>query len=67
MRIRIDIDADTLKEIVVEHLKQQLGDTFDPNHLKIETRSKQNFKSEWEVADFRATYEQFVLRQVKPR
>ena len=58
MKIRIEVDEKTLKDLVRGYIKQTLGDwPFDEGSLIIETKSKQNYKSEWEHAAFRAVYE----------
>lgn len=58
MKIRIEIDEATLTRLVVDHLTAQLGDlTPDEKQIRIEVKSKQNWKSEWETAAFRAVYE----------
>lgn len=60
MHIKFLITETELKQLVVAHLGEKLGNiTFAPENLKIEVKSKQNYKSEWEVAEFRATYEAF--------
>lgn len=55
MRINIEIDEAALRELVTRHLKEKLGSVgFDPKKIIIEVKSKQNYKSEWEAAAFRA-------------
>ena len=57
MKVTIYITKEELKKLVINHIEQKLQGDFDPNHIKIETKSTQNYKSEWESADFRAIYE----------
>lgn len=55
MTIRIEIDENRLKELVYADLREKLGSvSFSPADIKIEVRSKQNYRSEWEKAEFRA-------------
>lgn len=57
MKINIEIDEFQLKRLILDHLTRQLGDipvTMD--RIRIEVKSKQNYKAEWEQASFRATY-----------
>lgn len=62
MHIKIIIDAETLKRLVIEHLADRLGNLpLDKEDITIEVKSKQNYKSEWEPAEFRATYEKHTL------
>jgi hypothetical protein len=55
--IKVEIDENTLRGLIARHLEAQFGSTFDASKVKIEVKSKQNYKSEWEVAAFRARYE----------
>ena len=58
MKIRIEITKDALIGLVADHIEKQMGDIgFNLSDIKIETRSKQNYRSEWESADFRAVLE----------
>jgi len=58
MKIRIEIDERALRELVLKNLGAVLGDVaLDEKNLRIEVKSKQNYKSEWEEAAFRAVYE----------
>lgn len=54
--IRIEVDKHTLRALVRDYLAG-LGVDVEAEEVKIETRSEQNWKSEWESADFRATVE----------
>ena len=54
--IEIKLNKETLKKLVLDHLQKQLGDIpLETKHVCIETKSQQNYKSEWEQADFRAS------------
>jgi hypothetical protein len=58
MRIRIEIDQKTLVELVLRHLESKLGSIkLSEKDVRIETKSQQNYKSEWEKAEYRAVYE----------
>ena len=55
MKIRIEIDEQTLRGLVYAHLMEQLGSVnVEQDDIKIEVKSKQNYRSEWEAAAFRA-------------
>lgn len=57
MKIKINYDEHELKELIISDLKSKLNDIpFDKNNIIIEVKSKQNYKAEWEKADFRASY-----------
>jgi len=56
MNISITLTEIELKKIVFEHLCERMGKlSLCPEDVKIEVKSKQNYKAEWESAAFRAT------------
>jgi hypothetical protein len=57
MKLTVTITREELKKIVVDKIKERFNGDIDPIHVQIETKSTQNYKSEWETADFRATYQ----------
>lgn len=58
-KIRIEIDSKMMRALVLEHLRANLGALarIQDEDVRIEVKSKQNYRSEWEGADFRAVYE----------
>lgn len=56
MNIRVEITNEDLKSLIKEHLSELFNTPIDESKLKIQVKSKQNYKSEWENADFRAIY-----------
>ena len=61
MKITIEINEASLKELVVDEIARRLGDIpVSKEDIKIEVKSKQNYKSVWETAAFRATYDKTV-------
>lgn len=58
MNIKIEISEEQLKTLICQSMQEKLGDVkVNPGHIKIEVKSKQNYKSEWEKAAFRAVLE----------
>jgi hypothetical protein len=58
MKIKIELDEKYLRQLVLDSIGRQLGDVvFNANDVEIQVKSKQNWKSEWEPADFRAVIE----------
>jgi len=55
MNINIVLSEEDLKKLVVKELSDKLNCNIDIGVVKIEVKSKQNYKSEWEPAAFRAT------------
>ena len=53
--IEIEISETVHKQLVNGYLSDKLGDiSLDDADIKIEVKSKQNYKAEWETAEFRA-------------
>jgi len=60
MKTKIELNEKELRELVLAYLSRQLGDLdFNIDDIKIQVKSKQNYKSEWESAEFKATLEVF--------
>jgi hypothetical protein len=58
MKVKVVIDETELKNLVYDKIRETLGAfKFDPTAVKILVKSKQNYKSEWEEAEFKAEYE----------
>ena len=57
MNIKIEINEKQLIEIIINHLLEKVSELdFDKENLKIKVKSIQNYNSEWETANFKATY-----------
>jgi len=55
MNIVIELTEHDVKRLVCDELQRRMGDIqLEANDVKIETKSSQNYKSEWETAHFRA-------------
>ncbi len=54
MKIDIEIGEEDLKKLIIEHLEEILKVSLSIDDVRIEVKSKQNYKSEWESASFRA-------------
>lgn len=58
VKVRIEVDQAKLKELVLEYLREQVNFPLTEKDVKIETKSAQNYRSEWESgAGFRAVVE----------
>lgn len=61
MKIDIEISEETLKVLVIQYIQKQLGEVeFTKDDVKILVKSKQNYKSEWEQAAYKATISKTV-------
>ena len=57
MTINIEISEIEIKQLIYNELERLLGEIkLDKTQVNIMVKSKQNFKSEWEHSDFKATY-----------
>lgn len=56
MNIHIEISENDLKKLIKDYIEDKLNIEIEDNKIFILVKSKQNFKSEWEVADFKAEY-----------
>ena len=53
----VKIDESALKKLIKNHLEEITGVVnVDVTDIKIEVKSKQNYRSEWETSAFRAEY-----------
>lgn len=57
LALHIEIDQVEAECIIAAEIARRLGEhQFDPKCLNIQVKSKQNYRSEWERADFKAIY-----------
>jgi hypothetical protein len=61
MTIKCEYTSEDIKELVLRDLRTrfQTEDIVESDVL-IQVKSKQNYKSEWEIASFRATIEKTI-------
>lgn len=58
MKLKLEMTEEELRKIILAHFQCLLGDVeLKEKDVVIEVKSKQNYKSEWERAAFRARYE----------
>jgi len=55
MKINVEMTEHDLKHQIVKWFETNTGLEIAPAEINIMVKSKQNYKSEWEVADFKAT------------
>ncbi len=59
--VNIEVSEETLKELVCDYLREKLGDLdLMIEDVKIEVKSKNNYRSEWELASFRANVHKVI-------
>lgn len=57
MKINFEIDEKTLKKLIQEHFEEKTGQMIPEDKIVIKVKSKQNYRSEWEIAAFKATFQ----------
>jgi hypothetical protein len=58
MKMRLELTEDMVRQLIMQHLAAKLGDVdIKEKDVRIEVKSTQNYKSEWEPATFRAVFE----------
>lgn len=62
MKIQAELTEQDLKRLVLFHFQRELGMSLELTHrdIQIEVKSKQNYKSEWESASFRARIDKSI-------
>jgi len=57
MRIEIELTEKDLRQLVQAEIERRAGEIMIPeSEIVIQTKSKQNYKAEWETATFRARF-----------
>lgn len=54
IKLNLEIDSNTLRQLVIQYLNTILNYDLELEDIRIEVKSKQNYKSDWEAAEFRA-------------
>ena len=61
MKVQIEIDENELRAIVLDYIRARFRtEEIDPADVAIEVKSKNNYRSEWERAAFRARVDKVV-------
>jgi hypothetical protein len=56
MKIEIEISRQEVIRIIKRELESKLNHKINDSNFSILVKSRQNYKSEWEDADFKVTY-----------
>jgi hypothetical protein len=54
MKIDVEVTEEELRKLVLARLQNTIEAPIDAKSVKIEVKTKQNFKAEWEEGKFRA-------------
>lgn len=56
MNLHLELTEADLKKLILDEINERLnGLPVTEHEIRIEVKSKQNYKSEWEAASFRAS------------
>lgn len=58
MQITVEISEMDVRKIIADFLANKFGREINQDHVFIQVKSKQNYKSEWENANFKAVYKE---------
>lgn len=56
MNLNFELSEKDLRELIALEIQQRTGMQLKVDQILIEVKSKQNYKSEWESASFRARF-----------
>ncbi len=58
-KIHIELDDKIMKQLLFTYIEEQYGikEPLENNNVTIMVKSKQNYRSEWEPADFKVVIE----------
>lgn len=56
MKIKIEINEQDVKRLIAEYIEERTGNPVEEKDVVIYTKSKQNYRSEWEPASFKVEY-----------
>ncbi len=54
--IHVEVDEEILKKLVADYISGLTGRDIDKKNISIQVKSKQNYKSDWEEAEYKAVY-----------
>lgn len=57
MKIKIEITEKEIKNLIQNYIIEKFNEPIESDKIKILVKSKQNYKSEWENASFKAEFE----------
>ena len=60
MQIKIELTREDLKMLIQNHIEAKVNHSVDIKAISILTKSAQNYRSEWEKADFKAEYNTYT-------
>jgi len=60
VKLKLELTEYDLKLFVLNHISEKMDFTIKEEDIKILVKSKQNYKSEWETAEFKAVYEKII-------
>jgi hypothetical protein len=56
MQISCQLSAEDIRQAIADYVESTYGVHVSPNDVRVLVKSQQNYKSEWEVAHFKADF-----------
>jgi len=56
MQVNVEMNEKDIRDAISDWIRKEVGVSIYPQQVKIQVKSKQNYKSEWEEAAFRANF-----------
>lgn len=57
MKAVVELSEEDIREAICDYVRVRTGVSLKPSAVKVQVKSQQNWKSEWELAHFRAHFE----------
>lgn len=57
MKAKIELTESDIRDAILAHIHRQLGLTIPREQFKVQVKSKQDYRSEWEEAAIRCDFE----------
>lgn len=56
MQVSVSLDEKEIRRAIADYVEKQTRVSIQPGDVKVEVKSKQNYRSEWEVAAIRCEF-----------
>ena len=57
MIAKIELSEEEIYKAIAQYIQRETNISVDPNCIRVEVKSKQNYKSEWEQASIRCIFD----------
>jgi hypothetical protein len=57
MKLTVELQEEEIRKILADYINEKFAVDFLPKEIPIEVKSKQNYRSVWEIADIRIIFD----------